>query len=73
MCHICFSFADEFPPMGNVDSVLYLIGQVHLLRSNKYLLIPTADLHSLFKSEITSVGLSSSKETVVNSLFYLFF
>lgn len=55
--------------MRSVGWVLYLIGQLHLLRSNRDLFIP--DLIS----DIKDVPLASqtAEETVLSSLFYLLF
>lgn len=65
-------FSLEMNPLkGIMDWVLYFISQVHLLRSNRGLFTPAADLISDIKDVL--LASQTAEKTVLSSLFYLLF
>lgn len=70
MLHICLTLQIN-PPHALVVWVLYLISQLHLLRSNRGLFIPAADLISDIKDVL--LASQTAEETVLSSLLYLLF
>lgn len=70
MLHICLTLQIN-PSHALVVWVLYLISQLHLLRSNRGLFIPAADLISDIKDVL--LASQTAEETVLSSLLYLLF